>query len=64
VHDPVASTVMQAGISNVDTVLIAGRVRKRGGKLLATDLERRKSEMRSSGEWILREFGIEPQRAV
>ncbi len=55
---------MQAGISNVDTVLIAGRVRKRGGKLLATDLERRKSELRSSGEWILREFGIEPQRAV
>jgi 5-methylthioadenosine/S-adenosylhomocysteine deaminase len=38
--DPVASVVVQANASNVDTVLVAGRVVKRGGKLLDTDLSR------------------------
>jgi len=64
VHDPVASTVMQGGIGNVDTVMIAGRIVKRGGKLLVANLERKKSELRSSGERILRDFGLEPQRAA
>jgi 5-methylthioadenosine/S-adenosylhomocysteine deaminase len=64
VHDPVASAVMQAGVANVDTVLIAGRVVKRGGKLLYADIEQKKSALRGSGERILSDFGLEPQRAA
>lgn len=64
VHDPVASAVMQGGVGNVDTVLIAGRVVKRGGKLLYSGLEQGKSALRNSGERILRDFGLKPQRAA
>ena len=64
VHDPVASAVMQAGVSNVDTVLIAGRIVKRDGKLLYADIEPKKSALRRSGERILTDFGLRPQRAA
>jgi cytosine/adenosine deaminase-related metal-dependent hydrolase len=64
VHDPVASAVMQGGVGNVDTVLIAGRVVKRGGKLLYSGIEQRKSALRASGERILRDFSLLPQRAA
>jgi 5-methylthioadenosine/S-adenosylhomocysteine deaminase len=64
VHDPIASTVMQGGVANVDTVLIAGRVVKRGGKLLYADLEQKKSVLRRSGERILGDCGLAPQRAA
>jgi 5-methylthioadenosine/S-adenosylhomocysteine deaminase len=63
-HDPIASTVMQGGVANVDTVLIAGRIVKRGGKLLYADLGQKKSALRRSGERILSDFGLEPQRAA
>src|SRR5262249_40611914 len=33
VRDPIGSIVMQGGLACVDTVLIAGKVMKRGGKL-------------------------------
>jgi len=51
-------------VANVDTVLIAGRVVKRGGKLLYADIEQKKSALRGSGERILSDFGLEPQRAA
>jgi 5-methylthioadenosine/S-adenosylhomocysteine deaminase len=35
VIDPVAAVTLSADVSNVDTVIIDGQVRKRGGKLLA-----------------------------
>jgi 5-methylthioadenosine/S-adenosylhomocysteine deaminase len=35
IHDPVAAVVLSADVSNVDTVIVDGVVRKRGGKLLA-----------------------------
>lgn len=59
VHDPVASVVMQAGTGNVDTVLVAGKVRKRRGKLLFTKLEQRKHELLVSGRRILSEMGLQ-----
>lgn len=59
VHDPVASVVMQAGTGNVDTVLVAGKVRKRHGKLLFTKLEQRKHELLVSGRRILSEMGLQ-----
>ena len=64
VHDPVASVVMQGGVANVDTVLIAGQVMKRNGKLLCADLDARKATLRRSGERILADFGRLPRRAA
>ncbi|HXZ01788.1 MAG TPA: amidohydrolase family protein [Stellaceae bacterium] len=53
VVDPVASIVLHAGVANVDTVLVAGQVVKRGGKLLYRDLARRKAELAESSRRIL-----------
>ncbi len=58
VHDPVASVVMQAGTGNVDTVMVAGEIRKRHGKLLYPRLVERKDELRASGRRILGELGL------
>jgi len=64
VYDPVASAVMQAGVANVDTVLVAGRTVKRGGALLYPQLAVKKAALRQSGERILTDFGILPRRAA
>jgi cytosine/adenosine deaminase-related metal-dependent hydrolase len=63
VHDPVSSLVTQAGVSNVDTVLIGGRVMKRNGKLAAGDLASKQAALRRSAERILKDFGMVPGRA-
>lgn len=64
VHDPVASVVMQAGVGNVDTVLVAGRAVKRNGKLLYAEIDEKKAALRRSGERILTDFGLLPRRAA
>jgi cytosine/adenosine deaminase-related metal-dependent hydrolase len=64
VHDPVSSVVTQAGVSNIDTVLIGGRIVKRGGKLLVADLAQKRAELRRSAERILSDFGMRPKRAA
>src|ERR1700733_3021418 len=63
VHDPLSSLVTQAGISNVDTVLIGGRVVKRDGQLLFADITEKKAALQRSGERILRDFGELPRAA-
>ncbi|HEX7743894.1 MAG TPA: amidohydrolase family protein [Micromonosporaceae bacterium] len=35
IHDPVAAVTLSADVSNVESVLVAGEFRKRGGRLLA-----------------------------
>ena len=45
VHDPLSSLVTQAGISNVDTVLIGSRVVKRGGQLLFANIAEKKAAL-------------------
>lgn len=63
VHDPVTSVVMQAGLANVDTVLVAGEFRKRHGKLLYPQLGLRKTQLLESGQRILGELGLlKPER--
>lgn len=37
-HDPIAAVVLSADVRNVDTVLVGGRVVKRGGALLGQDV--------------------------
>lgn len=63
VHDPVASLVMQAGIGNVDSVLVAGKCRKRHGRLLYPQLELRKRQLLASGRRILDAPGLRPAHA-
>jgi cytosine/adenosine deaminase-related metal-dependent hydrolase len=57
VVDPVRSVVLQAGIANVDTVLISGRPVKEGGKLLYRDLARRKTELAEASHRVLARAG-------
>jgi cytosine/adenosine deaminase-related metal-dependent hydrolase len=64
VHDPVSSAVTQAGVANVDTVLIAGRVMKRSGKLLAEGLPGKKATLRRSAERIMADFGLRARKAA
>jgi 5-methylthioadenosine/S-adenosylhomocysteine deaminase len=63
-HDPVGCAVMQAATVNVDTVLIAGRLVKQGGKLLVDGLPEKLSSLQRSGERILADFKALPQRAA
>ncbi|HXX44365.1 MAG TPA: amidohydrolase family protein [Candidatus Acidoferrales bacterium] len=60
VHDPVATVITQASLANIDSVMVAGEWRKRGGKLLFGGLERVKAELYRSGERILGELDWRP----
>jgi cytosine/adenosine deaminase-related metal-dependent hydrolase len=53
VHDPVAAIVLQAGPRDVDSVLIAGRFRKRSGGLLGPDAAKIKADLERSGRRIV-----------
>ena len=54
--DPVNGVVMHAHSGNVDSVMIAGRWMKRGGKLLAADMPARIERLIESGRRIQAEF--------
>lgn len=45
--------------SNVDTVLVAGKVRKRRGRLLDVDLPRLRRELEQSRDYLFRAAGVE-----
>lgn len=64
VTDPLVSAVMQAGVANVDTVLVAGRIVKRNGRLLYGALAEKKAALRQSGERILTDLGLLPRQAA
>jgi len=51
VHDPVATLFLHAHPGNVDTVIVAGKVLKRGGRLLA-DMAMAKRELLASYEYV------------
>lgn len=56
VIDPVASIVLQAGPGNVDTVIVGGDVRKRGGKLVYPGLEACRARLAFSSQRIMDRF--------
>jgi len=58
VHDPVSSVVFQASLANIDSVMVAGRWKKRAGRLLAGDLPRDLDRLRASGAKIVRALGL------
>jgi cytosine/adenosine deaminase-related metal-dependent hydrolase len=64
VRDPIGSIVMQGGVATVDTVLIAGKVMKRNGRLLYPRLAERMEALRRSGDRILTDFGDLPRQAA
>jgi 5-methylthioadenosine/S-adenosylhomocysteine deaminase len=52
IHDAAAAVVLCADVSNVDTVIIGGQVRKRDGKLLA-DVDRARNLVESSRDHLV-----------
>jgi cytosine/adenosine deaminase-related metal-dependent hydrolase len=52
VIDPVAAVVLCADVSNVDTVIVAGSVRKRNGRMLA-DVDAARTAVESSRDHLL-----------
>jgi cytosine/adenosine deaminase-related metal-dependent hydrolase len=64
VTDPLVSAVMQGGVANVDTVLVAGHVVKRHGRLLYGALDEKEAALRQSGRRILTDVGILPRKAA
>jgi len=58
VTDPVAAIVLHANAANVDTVLVAGKIAKRAGKLLYPDLATQKSALAEASRRILAAAGI------
>lgn len=61
VHDPYSTVIMQAGVGNVEHVLIGGTFRKRDGRLLWADTERVKRDLEASGRRIASSLGIPTQ---
>jgi len=57
VHDPVSAIVLQAGLANVETVLVGGRVMKESGRLLVADLERKQAALTAAGRRIVGGLG-------
>jgi cytosine/adenosine deaminase-related metal-dependent hydrolase len=53
VNDPVNSIVFYANASNIDTVYIAGELRKKNGKLIYKNLSNVMEKLERSGEKIL-----------
>lgn len=58
VHDPVSTVVMQTTLANIDSVMVAGRWKKRHGRLLAVDLAPKLAALRASGEKITTALGL------
>lgn len=58
-HNPAEAVLFQAQSGNVDTVIVAGTVRKRSGRLLYDGLEEKKRQLAASGAAILHRTGID-----
>jgi len=58
VHDPVSTVVMQTTLANIDSVMVAGRWKKRHGKLLDVDLAPKLAALQASGRKITTALGL------
>ncbi len=58
VHDAVSAVVFQASLANVDSVMVAGRWKKRGGALLGVDLPQLIAALDRSGRKITAALGL------
>ena len=57
-HDAVSTVVMQTSLANIDSVMIAGRWRKRSGTLLVDSLTDKISRLHASGRRILEAMNL------
>ncbi|HEY1945126.1 MAG TPA: amidohydrolase family protein [Roseiarcus sp.] len=60
IHDAISAVVMQSNPSNIDSVMIAGKWRKRRGRLISEDLKPLIEELGESGRRISRDVGLQP----
>lgn len=58
VHDPVASIIFHANAADVDTVMVAGQVKKRAGHLVTPPSDADISRLVDSGQRIVRDFRV------
>ncbi len=58
VHDPVAAVVFQASLANIDGVMVAGRWKKRDGRLVGVDLAPVIERLNASGRKIVGALGL------
>jgi len=58
VHDPVSTVVMQTTLANIDSVMVAGRWKKRHGRLLDVDLAPKLAALQASGRKITTALGL------
>ena len=58
VHDPVQAVVFRANPSNVESVMVAGGWRKRGGRLLAGNVPATLERLMESGRRIMKDAGM------
>jgi cytosine/adenosine deaminase-related metal-dependent hydrolase len=61
VHDAVSSVVIQTSLANIDSVMVAGRWKKRHGQLLGVDLPPRLAQLQASGRKITRALSLSNQ---
>jgi cytosine/adenosine deaminase-related metal-dependent hydrolase len=58
VHDPVSTVVMHTTLANIDSVMVAGRWKKRHGKLVDVDLVPKLAALQASGRKITAALGL------
>jgi len=58
VHDPVNTVVMQTTLANIDSVMVAGRWKKRHGQLLDVDLPPKLAALEASAHKIMTAMGM------
>jgi cytosine/adenosine deaminase-related metal-dependent hydrolase len=58
VHDPVSTVVMQTTLANIDSVMVAGRWRKREGRLLEAGVPALLARLAQSGHKITQALGL------
>lgn len=58
VHDPVSTVVMQTTLANIDSVMVAGRWKKRHGRLVDVDLAPKLAALQVSGRKITTALGL------
>ena len=57
-HNPAETVLFQSETGHVDTVIVAGSVKKRAGSLLRDGLEEKKRQLATSGRRILKAAGV------
>jgi 5-methylthioadenosine/S-adenosylhomocysteine deaminase len=61
--DPISAVVLHAGVANVDTVLVGGKIVKQNGKLLFRDLPRKLEDLDRSSERLYAGFNAKATAA-